>query len=98
MIDKHPSMIWTGVIVTLITLATGVAGGWYYLTDERARSVDQSERLADIRLEQEAIRKELATIAVTLATVEQRQADFDNLREEHLWLASRMDRPMRGMT
>ena len=41
-------------------MAAGVAGGWYFIMDERERSLEQSGALAAIRAEQVAIRKELA--------------------------------------
>ena len=91
MFDKHPIAIWSSIIITLVTMAAGVAGSWYYITDERERSIEQSKRLADIRREQENIRKELALQTADLEEIRQVQRTiistverrFDKIEDGH---------------
>lgn len=65
MLDQHPIARW----VTVGTLISAVAVGTWFIMDERERSIDQSDRLADIRKEQVNIRKELALQTADLEEV-----------------------------
>lgn len=90
LLQRHPATIAVTVILSLVTLAAGVSGTWYFINQLTALSVSNGERLAEIRREQEAIRKELATQSLMLRAINQEQGSFDNLHQEHLWLASLM--------
>lgn len=94
MLDRHPVAVWTSILVTLVTLAAGVGGGWYFILDERERSIEQSDRLAEIRREQEGIRKELATQTLLLREVRSEQ---DQIEARQRWLASEVNRAVGDM-
>ena len=90
MLQRHPAAIATTVILSLVTLAAGVSGTWYFVNQLNAVAVSNGERLAEIRREQEAIRKELATQSLMLNAISQEQRSFDNLHEEHRWIVGLM--------
>ena len=89
--DNHPVAVWASIIFGLFSVATGVAGGWYFIMDERERSLEQNERLMEIRREQEKIRTELATQTTTLQSINTGQevmrlssdVRFDKIEEGH---------------
>ena len=60
MFEKHPLIAWLSVVGTVVTLAAGVAGAWYFILDERERSIEQTDLLLKVRDDQVEIRKELA--------------------------------------
>ena len=105
MIEKHPIFARISVVITIITLATGVAGGYYFLSDEHERSIQQSTKLDEIRHEQEFIRKELATQSVLLTEIKSTQSDIINSSnqrftmraDEHRWLASEINKVLGSM-
>ena len=82
LLQRHPAAIALTVILSLVTLAAGVSGTWYFINQLSAVSVSNAERLAEIRREQEAIRKELATQSQMLRAINQEQGSFDNLHSE----------------
>ena len=98
LLQRHPAAIALTVILSLVTLAAGVSGTWYFINQLSAVSVSNAERLAEIRREQEAIRKELATQSLMLQAINQEQGSFNNLHGEHLWLASLLAIYSQGQT
>ena len=74
-------------ILTLVTLAAGIAITWYYINDLNDTVEDNALVLADIRAEQIYIRKELAIQSTSLQVIRHEQGSFDDLRDEHRWLA-----------
>ena len=74
--DKHPLFFWGSIIFGLFTLATSVAGGWYFILDERERSIEQTGILREIRGEQEEIRQAQTIIRQTLLTLKESDADL----------------------
>lgn len=93
--DRHPLAARLTTIATLITLAGGIAGGWWYILDERERSLAQSDTLRSVRAEQELIRRELQAQTQTLATIREVQREildtlerrFDKVEDGHDRLA-----------
>lgn len=74
---KPDTLSWIRFALTMLPLLGAVVGVWWYVYDERARSLDQVERLTDIRMEQEGIRKELATQSTQLGTIRSGQGEID---------------------
>lgn len=95
-LQDHPVLIWIGAIVTTISTVTAAAGIWWYIQDERERSLDHSNYLTEVRREQEAIRKELATQSQQNSRIEREQKAiqtfltqrFDAAEAGRRWLAS----------
>lgn len=87
-IQKNPLVAAVSVIVALVTIAGGAATSWYMITSLNDREQENSDRLADIRREQEEIRRELTEQSQMLASIANEQKSFDNLHEEHRWLAT----------
>ena len=56
---KHPTATWLTIIGTLLAFVTAATIACYYMVDERERSMAQSQAQAEIRHEQEKIRREL---------------------------------------
>ncbi|MCY4496428.1 MAG: hypothetical protein OXC14_04005 [Rhodospirillaceae bacterium] len=71
------ALTWVRFALTMLPLAGGALGIWWYVNDERDRSIDQVARLAEIRTEQEGIRKELATQSVLLTIIRDGQSEID---------------------
>ena len=89
MLDRHPVAVLISVILTLVTMATGIASGWYFIKDERERSIKQSMQLDGIRSTQEAIRIELATQTLALTAIRNEQNEIAGRQR---WLASEVNR------
>ncbi len=85
MLDDHPIARW----VSVASLVAGVGGGAWFIMDERERSIEQTERLAEIRREQEVIRRELATQTISLEEIRDEQ---DQIAARQRWLASEVNR------
>lgn len=91
MFDKHPVAMWSSILLTLVTMAAGVASTWYYIMAERDAGMERSARLAEIRQEQELIRRELALQTQELETIRSTQGDilgtmdrrFDKVEDGH---------------
>ena len=52
-LDDHPIIRW----ISVASLVAGIGGGAWFIMDERERSIEQTERLSEIRREQEDIRR-----------------------------------------
>lgn len=102
MLDNHPIARWAAVA----TLVASFAAGTYFIMDERERSIEQSDRLAEIRHEQEEIRRELSAQTLILNRIEDNQSDtmrssdqrFSTRANEHRWLSSEINRVIGGVT
>ena len=90
MLERHPAIVWAGILVTVVSLGAGIGAGWYYILDERERSIQQSATLADVRSEQEQIRRELGLQTSDLDSIRVTQGSFNELRTEHRWLATQI--------
>ena len=90
MLDEHPIVRW----VSVVSLVVGVAGGAWFVMDTRERAIKQSERLAEIRGEQEGIRRELATQTVSLDEIRDEQ---DQIAARQRWLSSEVNRSVATM-
>ena len=96
MLDQHPLV----QIATVVTLVVTIAGGTWFIIDERDRSIDVSKRAENIRLEQEKIHKQLSGLTLMLNRIEDNQKDlmtssnnrFEVRAGEHRWLASEINR------
>ena len=100
MLDDHPLAVWSSVVITLVTMAVGVAGAWYFIMDERERSIEQNERLSAIQQEQVYIRKELALQTADLEEIRKMQGTivgtvdrrFDKIEDGHDRIVSEVSR------
>ena len=102
MLDEHPIVRW----ISVASLITGVAMGAWFIIDERERSIEHGEKLAEVRHEQESIRKELAGLTLRLDRIEDNQTDrmaasdrrFEMRADEHRWLAGEINRVTGAMS
>lgn len=87
MLDRHPVVRLVAFVFGLAVGAVTIAGGAWYVVDERERSIEQTAALAAIRGEQEAIRRELALQTADLEEIRQRQGEimhrFDKIEDGH---------------
>ena len=100
MIQDHPVVVWSGIALTVLSLLSGLAYGWWFLADYRQRDISAIEmdrehyqkelaRLAEIRREQESIRRELATQSTSLQAIQRSQ---DALEQDHKWIVTEINR------
>lgn len=59
--NNHPTATWITIIGTIVTIAGAVAGGWYFILDERERSIAQNDGIAKVQDEQVLIRRDMAS-------------------------------------
>ena len=84
-LDDHPIIRW----ISVASLVAGIGGGAWFIMDERERSIEQTERLSEIRREQEDIRRELAIQTVSLDEIRDEQ---DQTAARQRWLSSEVNR------
>ena len=79
---------------TLASLIVGAVGIWWYIQDERNRSIEQVEKLNEIRTEQESIRRELALQTADLEAIRSTQTEIVGGQR---WLSSEVNRVVGDM-
>ena len=89
LLSKHPIVIYGSIIFTVISIAANAAGVWWYINDERERSISQIAKLEEIRSEQEKIRRELATQTLQLTEIRGRQTEIEGGQR---WLSTELNR------
>ena len=75
-------------VLTFASLAAGAVGAWWYVVDERNRSIEQIAYLRDVRADQGAIRRELSLQTETLREI---RADQGRIVDRQRWLASEIN-------
>ena len=87
MMERHPTAVWVTILTTIVTIAGAVAGGWWFILDERERSINQSQTQGEIRAEQVLIRRELQSLPaireVQKQILELLDRRFDNIEAGH---------------
>ena len=74
--NNHPTATWVTILGTLITTAAAVAGGWYFILDERERSIEQNDGIHKVQDEQVLIRRELSAQTLSLAEIREMQREI----------------------
>ena len=98
MLDEHPIIRNIALAIGFVSVVGGGGGIMWNIYAESERSADQTQRLMEIRHEQEGIRRELALQTEDLDTIRKVQSElkatlnrrFDRVEDNQRWLADQI--------
>ena len=89
MISDNPHVRHVATLGTALSLVITAVGIWWYILDERERSMAQIDALSAIRAEQVEIRRELALQTLALQDI---RGEQNEIASRQRWLASEVNR------